>query len=330
MKFPKLVGNVTGRQFLAVFFSIFSSARGFADVTMLETTGPRTGSLFSNPGVVAAHLSTLKVSMASADVKIFVHRGKGEELAAECDASFVLKDRSNPASGSHDFLVAFPVTGMNSKIVTVDSFSVLVEGNAPQKVFRNTVVVVSPWETKSTDPKFSDSQPIAELYPEDHDTIMRSDENWYRNAFVWLQTSKPGTITHVHISYTATLRPQSIYYAKAYSKTFDDEVLPFDDNPASKWDQRYYFFDYILISGSTWFGAIGKETINLTLDPELHIAAGAVESGLRRPVGSNPRLNRIEDHSRYSEGPENTEWEIEGKPSSDIVFAIPVRQTPKQ
>ena len=97
-------------------FSFATVARG--DVAVLREKGPKSGSAFANPGVVADPPKDLKVAQRNAEVKIVLRPAGDGNLAADCVATFDLKDISAPASGAIDFLVALPVKGLRSKVAT--------------------------------------------------------------------------------------------------------------------------------------------------------------------------------------------------------------------
>ncbi len=46
--------------------------------------------------------------------------------------------------------------------------------------------------------------------------VYLADETSYADAYAWTQTSQPGTRTTVVVTYTATLKPQAMRYAKSY------------------------------------------------------------------------------------------------------------------
>ena len=129
------------------------------------------------------------------------------------------------------------------------------------------------------------------------------------------------------MTYTVILRPQSIHYTKSYESADDDEeVIPFQDIPIDKWKDQYFFFDYVLLSGATWDGPIGRETIELSAEPALRLDLSQILVVPRSPVGFRPRGLPI-DGGEWSETmvlDGIRRWVIEKtKPDSDLLLAIP-------
>lgn len=310
------------------WITAFAAVTSRADSATLRETGPRGGSLFSNIGVVAKPSPPSKITLATAEVKVHLRRGVGDQLVAECTADFVLEDRSDPQTGPQEFLVAFPVTGLQSKIVTVDNFSVEVDGMKPAMVFREPIVIS--WGRYGT----KDTAVQGEL--EARFQVKTETDGWgvtllnakYAEAYVWVQKSVSGATTRVRVTYTATLRPQALRYAKTYARSEGRDVIPFADLGVSNWDDSYYLFDYVLMSGATWDGPIGKETIQFSADPELGLSLNRIWSGPRSHLGFpghylDPNLMRAGIYDFESEGNPPV-WTIRGEPEFDALFAIPV------
>lgn len=303
---------------------------GWADIATLREIGPRGGSLFSNIGVVAKPSPPSKITLATAEVKVHLRRGAGDQLAAECTADFVLEDHSDPQTGPQEFLVAFPVTGLQSKIVTVDNFSVEVDGTKPAAVFRQPIAISRGRYAKKDTAIQGELEARFQVNTETNwdDWGVRLLNAQYAEAYVWVQKSVSGATTRVRVTYTATLRPQALRYAKTYARFEGRDVIPFADLGVSNWDESYYLFDYVLMSGATWDGPIGKETIQFSADPELGLSLNRIWGGPRSHLGYpghylDPNLIRAGIYDFESEGNPPV-WTIRGEPEFDALFAIPV------
>lgn len=332
MKFPypqSLVRRRLLRVLLVAWFLPAIAVVSRADIAVLREKGPKSGSVFSNLGIAATPPQDLKVTMETADVKIRLRSADGGNLAADCVATFELVDHAAPETGPKSFLVAFPVTGLRSKIVTVDQFRVTVDGKEPATVLRRAI------EISRRQYKLEDSpvhgQLEAVFAPEkepDKWAVFLADKTGYNAAYVWQQSSQPGAKTHVSVSYSTTLRPQSIHYSKSYDSAADDnEVIPFNDLPVDKWNDQYFFFDYVLLSGATWDGPIGRETIEISSDPALHLEKYRFQAGPRKPIGYRPR-NSEPHGGGWSEPWEESNIKrlefVNVKPGCDLLLAIPV------
>lgn len=321
---------------------VFASApMAFADVAVLREKGPFSGSTFSNPGVVGKENAQLKVAMSTATVNIHLKRGEGDQLIADCTAEFVLTNLADKSVGNQEFLAAFPVTGMNTKIVSINNFTVEVDGVQPATVLRKQIYV-SRREARLDDtpifghldqkflprtgPNNNDWAQWVIQPPEETRYIQLTDETIYPVAYVWAQKTTPGAISLVKVTYSVTLRPQFIRYSKSYmSSGMASEVIPLADIQLVNWNRQYYFFDYILRSGSTWYGPIKKENITLTIDPLLGLKPYDVHSGPRRPASFRPN-ERENPESTYVEASyqkNGLSWTITGEPDTDLLIAIP-------
>lgn len=298
-------------------------------MAVLREKGPHSGSAFSNPGLVADAPAGLKVTMKTADVKIHLRAGEGDTLKADCTAEFEMEDSSPAELAGQLYLVGFPVTGLSSKIVTIDNFAVKVDGKEPATVLRQAIAI-SRRESKLKDNAISGALD-AHLAPKTDGkqwSVGYIDESWYRASYVWQQTARPKTITKVQVAYSVTLHPQSIHYSKSYEGEASDwEVIPFGDIKVDKWKDQYYFFDYVLLSGATWDGPIGRETIEVTTDSALHHTLHPVMR--ERPIGCRPGpetgIGASEGSQSWDFSKGTTRWELENaKPMSDLLFSIPV------
>jgi hypothetical protein len=315
-----------GARILTIGLALAGAMSCRADVAVLREKGPWSGTAFSNPGLVEGAAPGTKIAMRTANVRIQLSRGQGETLVAKCEAEFELVNTMPGKSKAGDILVAFPVTGLASKIVTVSDFTVLIDGRRPATVLRQAIIVSRrSMETKDTP---IHGQLEARFHVKDPQRtwgVTLADESIYRNAYVWAQATTPGEVSRVKVAYSVALRPQAIRYTKSYSSSdTDDDVIPFADLGIHKWDEDHYFFDYVLMSGSTWDGPIGKESIKLEIDPSLRLAPERIETLQRQPIGRH-RDAQKKTGAAYSESvtPTGMEWTVTGKPDGDLLIAIP-------
>jgi len=176
------------------------------------------------------------------------------------------------------------------------------------------------------------------------------DGTKYFDAYLWSQSFRPGTRSHVTVAYALELHPQSMAYAKKYMHTQNPDLVPFEAAVAGESNETAYFFDYILRSGSTWSGPIGHETVTLKTDDSIAFdyASGAQVYGqnehlptdiyaLERayyPNGApdfslaleNRRAGFDIDPLGFKAGADCLIWEVDHKkPKSDILVEIPLR-----
>jgi hypothetical protein len=306
-----------------------STSLARADVAVLREKGPKSGTLFANPGIVAGAPDAPRVTMRTANVRIQLRAGGGGNLAADCVADFELADLAPRPAETPPLLVAFPVTGLRSKVVTVEKFNVTVDGESPPTVLRRSITV-SKGRAKLEDTPVHGmlDDRFSPQYPSRSWAVFLTDETGYRDAYVWQQKVNSSGASRIRVSYTVILRPQSIHYSKSYSVADDDrEVIPFQDLQVDKWEDRYFFFDYVLLSGATWDGPIGSETIRVSADPALRLNIHRIESFMRQPAGIWDRYREnthvIEEPSRRVRNGIAT-WELRNEePTCDLLLAIP-------
>jgi hypothetical protein len=300
-----------------------------ADVAVLREKGPKSGTLFANPGIVAGAPEGLKITMRTADVRIQLRAAGGGNMAADCVADFELVDVGSRPAETPPLLVAFPVTGLRSKVVAVEQFNVAIDGENPPTVLRRSITI-SKGQAKLEDIPIHGQldDRFAPQYPSRSWAIFLTDETGYRDAYVWQQRLNSSGVSRVRVSYTVTLRPQSIHYSKSYHPAEDDrEVIPFENLLIDKWDDQYFFFDYVLLSGATWHGPIGLETITLSADPALRLNIHRVESIQRLPADVS---NRYRANTSLVQEPLCTiengirKWELRNeKPTCDLLLIVP-------
>ena len=302
-----------------------------ADIAILREKGPASGSAFSNLGIAASSPDSLKVTMQTADVKITLRATSDGNLAADCIAVFELENRSPIDNGVQPFLVAFPVTGLRSDVVTVDKFAVSVDGKVPPTVLRRAITI-SRRQLKLEDKPIY-GQLDATFAPENESeqwNIFLKNGSGYRECYLWEQRSAPGATTKVIVSYTIILRAQSIAYSKSYRRAEgDDEVVPFSDICFDKWNEPYFLLDYILLSGATWDGPIGREKIEISGEASLGLNPTRIHVCYRHAIGYRPPNEEpIKwQYERWSDIKPGGVMRLvlkNTKPGSDVLLAIPV------
>lgn len=321
-----------------------------ADIAVMRA--PSGGGVGANPGLLKAKVPEVGIELRSADVKIHLRRGeplsppfgRGSKLVAECQADFELVDRSQPGEKPRAFLVAFPITALGSE-VEGGEFSVTVDGNKPALVRRKVEVVYLGYNRghQYSPPKVVD-EPLNGKFEarfklpffNPGTELKLADESSYEQAFVWPQQSQPGATTRVRVVYSATLTPLQLsgdgnanlsagmsYGAQSISPEIG-VALAKGPTPAS--DGRYYVFDYVLRSGSTWAGDIGRETITLTVAPDLQVPLARVRSLPRFPFGAKIPEEIVAEGTRSTTATEldgTLVWQVKGKPRYDLFMAIP-------
>ena len=118
---------------------IGNTVRG--DLSVLGVTGPQSGSVFSNIGVVTS--KAVFTTMEKADVLIELQKLEGDVLTATCTAVFDLEtDYSTPKEGQ-SLWVAFPVTGIGGAAVKITQFEAVVDGYLIPDLKARTIQLVS-------------------------------------------------------------------------------------------------------------------------------------------------------------------------------------------
>jgi hypothetical protein len=326
------------RRFAAVICLVAAALATRADIAVLREKGPHSGSAFSNPGLIADAPAGLTVAMKTADVKIHLRPGDGDTLKADVTADFELEDSSPAELNGQLYLVGFPVTGLSSKIVTIDNFAVKVDGQAPAMVLRQWITI-SRRQAKLVDQRLigefeSEFAPEAE---QSRRSLHYPDADNYRASYIWQQTSHPGAATHVRVTYTVTLHPQSMLYSKTWdTDAASGEVIPSKTLRGILVGDSYYFFDYVLRSGATWDGPIGKEVVEISAEPALKLATGKIALRNRRPptaffdesteIPERERPQGIQGAERSESDPSkgSLRWTLEnGDPNEDLLIIIP-------
>lgn len=312
-----------------IFLCVIAIAQ--ADIAVLREKGPKSGAAFANIGALTGDAAAESVAMKSADVTIHLKRGEGDALVAECEAKFLLADERDANATALEFLAAFPVTGLRSGVVAVKSFRVETDGERPATVLRRAIEVSRrDWKVEDMpihgqlDARFR-SEYRHEMFS---DPRLKLGTSAYLAAYAWPMRIRPQQTTAVKVSYVVELMPQTVSYTKSYEETpGDEDVIPFADLKITNPKSRHYFFDYVLVSGATWHGSIGVETIKLTWDASLGNKRLHIETGSRTPLGgwSDASPERSEASTAWPDQWEDYAivWKITGKPQRDVLIAIP-------
>lgn len=301
-----------------------------ADLSSLTLVGPNSGSGFANLGAIPKRPPL--PTMSDAVVTIHLRPGVGEDLVAECRASFTM-DMSTGESQS--IIVAFPVTGQGGDAVRVSSFAVTVNGTQVNGLLRGPIRF----------PRGEDEKKIEGEEQPTFDELLRSpwkpigfpfgDGCTYPDAYYWSQLFPQKSRTKIEVSYQLTLHPQSLMYEKKVLHGGSIDVVPFDLMWAGASAEKAYFFDYVLRSGATWAGPIGHETVTLVADPSTNLdladeAIVIVGRNVARYYDDDTREAR--SMVRVGVAPKSIKrpagkivWEIDNeKPTQDILVQIPV------
>jgi len=253
--------------FLALILAVLASTvSARADISTLTIVGPNSGSGFANLGAIPK--GPPLPTMSDAVVTILLKPGAGEDLVAECRASFTMDTNTGEPQ---PILVAFPVTGQGGDAVRVSSFAVTVNGTQVNGLHRGPIRF----------PRVEDEKKIEGEEQPTFDELMRSpwkpigfpfgDGCTYPDAYYWSQLFPQKSRTKIEVSYQLTLHPQSLGYEKKVLHGGSMDVVPFDLMWAGASAEKAYFFDYVLRSGATWAGPIGHETVTLVADPSTNL-----------------------------------------------------------
>lgn len=325
----------------AVLGAVAALAR--ADIALVPVRGPRSGSAFSTPGRALDVEQTVPVAMRSAVVDVKLSRMDDERLRARFSATFELEHLGS-SGGPVEFMVAFPVTGLalgtgEDGSLALKAFDVSVDGGRPALVRRSTVNIgyfqgrrYGPADTSvrgALEGRFAPPQvragPVAVAIPQPGEKIeipkkvivaghpadtgywngiTLADQSAYGCAYLWTQTLPPGKKQRVVVTYEVWLRAQPMRTGNSR----DDWSDPIRSEKLSSLDQdrAYFFFDYVLKSGATWEGPIGKETITLSAEDGISLD-GLVSVG-RKPAKQG----------------KTWVWDITNeKPTEDVLVALP-------
>lgn len=269
--------------------------------------------------------------MSDAVVTILLKPGDGEDLVAECNASFSMD--AGPGE-PQPIIVAFPVTGQGGNAVRVSSFAVKINGAQVSGLLRGPIRF----------PHLEGAKTVGNEDQPTFDELMRApwrpfrfpfgDGYSYPEAYYWSQRFTQNSRTKIEIGYKLTLHPQSLRYEKKVLHGSSADVVPFDLMWAGTSNEKAYFFDYVLRSGATWAGPIAHETVTLIADPATNLNFSAEEIvvvGRKVAFYYNDDTREARDLRRAGVRPNGIStsadrivWQIDHeKPTQDILIEIP-------
>jgi hypothetical protein len=157
--------------------------------------------------------------------------------------------------------------------------------------------------------------------------ILYASKSEYRASYIWQHSIHPSGKPQIHVTYTVTLRSQSARYTKSYDSTESDaEVFPFIKiRNLDQWADQYFFFDYVLRSGATWDGTIGRERIEITCDPMLGLKPSEIIPLSRASIPDDQDISRDQRGTAAWQTGEHTACLAleNSEPDSDLLIAIP-------
>jgi len=308
-----------------------------ADMSTLQVQGPSSASVISTPGLAVSTAAVTR--MKSAAVNIVLRRGDGDKLVASCVAVFAMESKTAEPKMVWTDLVAFPVTGLRGGALEIKTFSVTVDGVRPPTVFRKYISFPSGMADTAIygklDQKFTSRHG-------DHGMVILNqlvDGTTYFDAYLWSQEFASGSESTVEVKYEVALTPQPVSYRKTFMHGGNPDLVPFDALRLPDEVGRAYFFDYVLLSGATWLGPIGHESITLRFDPSiapitLNDEDEVIAFGRHISRYGQDDLKESIERMRAGLGPEHFKrqadtfvWEIVNeKPREDILVQIPYRR----
>jgi hypothetical protein len=264
-----------------------------ADIEIVREVviAPKKGRAGANIGPVNA---SVNIAMLKADVEISVGpvpTSVSETLHIAVRAGFTMK---NESSESLALTVGFPVSDSAYSAFKLQEFSVKSNG-APRSVFNRVtgyprhlkhVFVSGPdmeghrslpdYTDAPNDPGVPKKTTARKLFGDE-----RIGDESFHNLMVWKETFEAGQVSIIEVAYriAVPLQENSFKTMKVkgnYKGIWPQEAnnLPIDflKSIPGKKDlspfsyHKFYFFDYYLVSGASWKGTIGEETIALRLD----------------------------------------------------------------
>ena len=313
-----------------------------ADIAYIApvTIAAKTGAIFSNPAPLA---NDLDVYLTNANVQIKLSIPYKDVLLAEVEAEFVV-NRSGSDRDVLQFLTAFPVCHYRHPFLTIDGFEVTVDGRYPTMVLRKTervgysftsydVSCDSPmygslpehmslppltkrweeWEECCEPGGGGSGFPGVERLPQERVTL--PDGSHYEYCYVWLIELEPGAQSRVVVNYTCIIPEQENIWQVENQYVYggsESQLAHMTLNiPESFYHKvgpgSFFFFSYILQSGTTWQGPIGSETIRLTADNSVFLDRAILDIPVDIKLEPNELLIQIS----------------ETDPDYDLILAIP-------
>jgi hypothetical protein len=314
-----------------------------ADIASLQRFGPRSFIGYANPGRAFDQAQNVPIAMREAKVEIRFTRDGRNALKAAVKATFQMENQDGTSHEACEFLVGFPVSrepaenGESANVteshhpLRVANFAVVVDGKPAPLAKRESVFIgrnywdgQKPQDTPlqgtlagrfaaptfpAPNEKTWDTRVHAgHVYPERYwGGLAFADQTKYETTYVWTQKIAAGARQSVEVNYTLLLEGQKIAFLEITTRGGEANILPTEKTAGLDPKKRYALFDYVLRSGATWDGPIGRETITLTADDGINLD-GLVS------YGRKPRL----------EG-KTWVWElVNEKPLEDVLVAVPL------
>jgi hypothetical protein len=263
---------------LTFLFSAFSNAEADLNVVRELVIAPKNARVLANIGSVN---QSFNIRMAKALVDI--HIGKLPQSAEEpveinIHAVFTMQ---NESPDSLSLTVGFPVSNSEFSVFEFKSFKVGTD-NEPRSVFNRTSgyprKMNHAWISgpdKKGDKELPDYQEgrnrksnSGKLFGQQ---IIGGDE--FQNLMVWKETFDPHQVRKIQVDYSMKIPTQKNTWETKraegnYKGVWPEEAnnLPLKFLNSIPYRDKYYFFDYYLVSGASWKGMIGEEIIKLHLD----------------------------------------------------------------
>ena len=207
-------------------------------------------------------------------------------IAVRVHAVFTLKNESPETLA---LTVGFPVSDSRYSAYRFRSFHVLTD-DSPRTVFNRVtgypnhmshLHISGPDKGSHTElPDYPDGSGKSgaagekSLKRRDPFVVEKIGNDAFHNLMVWGERFKPHQTQTVDIRYTMALPLQKNRWEQkmvtgSYKGVWPEEAdnLPISFLKTIPYNEEFYFFDYFLVSGASWKGAIGEEIITLRLDP---------------------------------------------------------------
>lgn len=270
------------RLLLCCLGAVIAGARpARADIQVMREVviAPKSGPVAANIGAVNASPA---VVMKNADVKVRVGAVPALEnkpLAVSVRARFVM---ANDSDDSLALTVGFPLSASEFPPFDLEGFAVKSDGE-PRSVFNRVTGYPRRLEHRYVSgPEREGFRALPDDAGEEGGGVARArslfgdqqiGKGTFQNLMVWKETFAPRQTRTVDVAYdlAVPLQENRVVRKKVrgnYKGTWPQEA----NNVAADFlgilphEKRFYFFDYVLVTGASWKGPIGKETVVLVLD----------------------------------------------------------------
>lgn len=258
------------------------TAEADLDVIREVIIAPKNGRAAANIGSVNQS-SNIRMVLAKVDIEVGkVPVSDQDPVRINVHSVFTMKNESQDALS---LTVGFPVSRSEYSAFDLVSFAVKTDGN-PRSVFNRVsgyirrikhIFISGP--DKESYKKLVDyeiNKDHLEIYG-----IQKIGKGEYQNLMVWGEVFDPGQERNIEVRYSIEIPLQKNVWKQKKVKGNYKGIWPQEANnlpldflksiPGKKKFSlfsynKYYFFDYYLISGASWKGTIGEEVITLRLD----------------------------------------------------------------